>query len=332
MGSGCSAIHTKKTGETLTVMATRSKRDTVTMIKGLMKQYQNELESYKLSGIVVHHQSDHDIDFRKGSYGSIVELDWHGALCVGKELHTVFFDIGTRRDMECVLRKFCQEIKMLSGMKHPNIVQFFGIYYSEITSLPVMVMESLQFSLHEFLKTSEKESVTEFTALNILFDVSKGLVYLHEVKKVAHRDLSSNNILLTTNLCAKIADLGSARVLDRPGGWSPIACLTMQPGTKDFMPPEALEDPPRYTVSVDVFSFGCVIIHLCTYQWPTPIGKVSKGKPISEYERRFKYVSMMGESHFLISLVKSCLQDEDVKSRPTSKNVMLSIQNLMKTR
>ena len=33
-------------------------------------------------------------------------------------------------------------------------------------------------------------------------------------------------------------------------------------GTQEFMPPEALEDPPQYDLSVDVFSFGCVIIHL----------------------------------------------------------------------
>jgi len=73
--------------------------------------------------------------------------------------------------------------------------------------------------------------------------------------------------------------------LDRPGGWVSHAKLTKQPGTLDFMPPEALEDPPKYTVSVDAFSFGCVTIHLCTHKWPTPIGKTAQGKVISELER-----------------------------------------------
>ena len=143
-------------------------------------------------------------------------------------------------------------------------------------------MERLQFSLTDFLETHKKGSVPEATALSILFDVSKGLVYLHEVQQVAHRDLSSNNILLSAHMHAKIADLGSAHVLDRPGGWNFRASLTIQPGTQDFMPPEALQDPPRYTVSVDVFSFACVMMHLFMHQWPKPLGQTVDGKVISE--------------------------------------------------
>lgn len=313
-----------------------AKRST-TLIKEIMKRHQPSLEPYKLNGITEIHESTGDIDeFRKGSYASIVDLDWHGTRCVGKILHATFFDdYGTRHGMDCMLSKFCQEIKLLSRMKHPNIVQFFGIHYSASTCLPILVMESLQFSLTEFLETNEKGSVAEATALNILFDVVKGLVYLHEVQKVAHRDLSSNNVLLTAHMCAKIADLGSARVLDIPGGWNSKTSLTMQPGTQDFMPPEALQDPPRYTVSVDVFSFGCVIIHLFTHQWPKPVGQTCEGKVISEYERRKKIISELGEFHFLVPLIKLCLEDEDSssnRSRPTSKYVMLSIQGSIAAR
>ena len=306
------------------------------VIKDIMKQHQPSLEQYKLSGITESANSGGSDEFQRGSYGSIIELDWNGTRCVGKILHESFFDTnGTQYGMEFTLNKFCQEIKLLSRMKHSNIVQFFGIHYSEQTGLPVLVMEGLKYSLTKFLETHEKGTIAETAALSILFDVSKGLVYLHEVEKVAHRDLSSNNILLTENMCAKIADLGSARELDIAGGWNYKTSLTMQPGTPDFMPPETLEDPPRYTVSVDVFSFGCVIIHLIAHQWPRVIGKAVKGKLISEYERRKKIISIMGESHYLIRLVKMCLEDEDHvnnKSRPTSKYVMSFIQRIIKSR
>ena len=222
----------------LTFFIARKMEETKELIKEIMKRYQPDLQQYKLDGITeIHEGTSGSDEVRRGSYASIVDLDWHGTHCVGKILHSTFFDTyGTREGMECVLRKFCREIKLLSHMKHPNIVQFFGIYYSETTCLPVLVMESLQFSLTEFLETHKKRSVAEATALSILFDVSKGLVYLHEVQQVAHRDLSSNNILLTAHMHAKIADLGSARVLDRPGGWNSRASLTIQPGTQDFMP------------------------------------------------------------------------------------------------
>ena len=307
------------------------------MIKDIMKRHQPSLEQYRLNGIVEisHGANSGGDEFQKGSYGSIIELDWNGTRCVGKILHESFFDVyGTQYGMEFTLNKFCQEIRLLSRMKHSNIVQFFGIHYSERIGLPVLVMERLECSVTKFLETHEKGTIAETVALGILFDVSKGLVYLHEVEKVAHRDLSSNNILLTANMCAKIADLGSARELDIAGGWNYKTSLTMQPGTQDFMPPETLEDPPRYTVSVDVFSFGCVIIHLITHQWPRAIGKAVKGKLLSEYERRKKTISIMGESHDLIPLVKMCLEDEDHandKSRPTSKYVMSFIQKVIES-
>ena len=68
-------------------------------------------------------------------------------------------------------------------MNHPNIVKFLGIYYKQDSSLslefPVLVMEKMQYSLTEYLTTHKKGSILEDTALNILLDASKGLVYLH---------------------------------------------------------------------------------------------------------------------------------------------------------
>ena len=44
--------------------------------------------------------------------------------------------------------------------------------------------------------------------------------------------------------------------------------MTIVPGTLHFMPPEALEDV-RYGDELDVFSFGCVMLHTLSHKWPT---------------------------------------------------------------
>ena len=263
---------------------------------------------------------------RAGAYGNLVALECrNGTQVAGKVLHSIFFTSGTEPNgVRKLLTKFFEEIKLLSKMNHPNIVQFLGMYYREGSLLPVLVMEKMEWDLSEFLKAHKKGSLPDDRVLGILLDVSKGLVYLHEEMKIAHRDLSSNNILLTSNQSAKIADLGSARVLDKPGGWDPETKLTEQPGTAIFMPPEALEDPPKYTVSVDVFSFGCVIIHLCTHKWPNPIGQTAQGKIISELDRRHKYISEINQS-YLLPLIKQCLEDVDT-NRPTSSTIMSILQ------
>ena len=295
-----------------------------------IRQFSPKLQTYVLHDVCEVVKGTNT--FPRGSNAEIIELDRGGTQCAGKVLHSIFFEQGTESaGMQKMLEKFFEEIKLLSKMDHANIVKFLGIYYKQDYSLslelPVLVMEKMQHSLNKYLTTHKKGSILEDKALDILLDVSKGLVYLHNEMKVAHRDLSSNNILLTTDMSAKICDLGSARVLDRPGGWNSQAKLTKTPGTIDFMPPEALEDPPKYTVSVDVFSFGCVIIHLCTHKWPTPIGKTAQGEIVSEYERRKRYITEMGDYSYLLPIVRQCLEELG-KNRPTSACLELLLKNI----
>ena len=296
------------------------------VILEVTQEHHKDLQNYLLSDIKeVGRVEDKTNLTRAGAYGNLIDLEWNGAQLAGKVLHSIFFASGTEPSgVRQMLTKFFEEIKLLSKMNHSNIVRFCGIYYRKDSLLPVLVMEKMECDLHQYLDVHKKGSLPDDRVLGILLDVSRGLVYLHEEIKVAHRDLSSNNILLATNLSAKIADLGSARVLDRPGGWESQAKLTVQPGTTDFMPPEALEDPPKYTVSVDMFSFGCVTIHLCTHKWPTPIGKTAEGKIISEFERRQKNISEINHA-YLLKVIKQCLEDKNTK-RPTSRDIMSSLE------
>lgn len=293
------------------------------------QQYDADFRQYTLKDVTEIPTEKGNSDFKQGAYGKVIDLDWGGTPCVGKVLHSIFFAPNTDCDgIRELVTKFFEEIKLLRKMNHSNIVQFLGLYYRQDSQhpgslLPVLVMEKMMCSLTEYLSTHKKGSIREAKCLSILLDVSKGLVYLHEKIGFAHRDLSSNNILLTADTCAKIADFGSARILDAPGGWSIQTRLTTQPGAVDFMPPETLLEKPIYDISVDVFSFGCVIIHLHTHTWPTPI-PVPKGDFISEIDRQQKYILEMGDSFFL-PMVKQCLE-ESCNDRPTSQEIMSLLQ------
>lgn len=292
----------------------------------ISKKYQKKLKRFTLKNVREIELQENYESQRAGAYGEVIDLEVDGVsqTCAGKVLHPIFFDPGTDPSgMQCKLEKFFSEIEILSTMRHSNIVTFVGIFYKRDSLLPVLVMEKMECDLTKYLSIHEKGSITVDIALHILLGVSKGLFYLHEVMNVAHRDLTSNNILLAADLSAKVSDLGSARVLDRPGGWNPKTKLTVAPGALDFMPPEALKDSPEYTVSVDVFSFGCVIIHLCTHKWPTPTF-VLKGVFASEIERRKQYISEI-DNPYLVAMVKSCLQESSTE-RPNSTVLMDSLE------
>ena len=114
----------------------------------------------------------------------------------------------------------------------------------------------------------------------------------------------------------KIGDLGTARLVD-PRRQSR---MTQAPGTAHFMPPEALaEDVPNihYGKELDVFSFGCVMLHTLSHQWPTPSQAViinpDTGLPIgrTEVDRRHQYFERIDRSRsdVLIPLIESCLSN-----------------------
>ena len=97
-----------------------------------------------------------------------------------------------------------------------------------------------------------------------LEDVASGLLYLHNRQPpVIHRDLTSKNVLLTSNLVAKITDMGNSRIVDmRPGQMA--RTLSKYPGTLVYMPPEARDDTHRYGPSLDIFSFGHLALYTIT--------------------------------------------------------------------
>ena len=148
--------------------------------------------------------------------------------------------------------QFKRVLRLQATLRHPNITQFIGICkLPEESSLDVLVMELMHLNLHEFLDMQNNIPLSR--KKSILEDVARGLHYLHK-KEVVHRDLTAKNVLLTTSLVAKIADLGASRIVPKQAEIQ-RSLMTTYPGTSVYMPPEA--DRVDYDAKkLDVFSFG----------------------------------------------------------------------------
>ena len=166
--------------------------------------------------------------------------------------------------------------------------------------------------------------------LSILIDVGFGLQYLHSRNPpIVHRDITPNNILLCNHLRAKISDLGLAKVMHT----TDTKTLTQAPGTQYFMPPESLATKPIYGLSLDIFSFGGVILYICIQQWPelAPLMEFNQDgmrSVLTEIQRRQQHLDkMIGVYTDLKSLVISCL-DDNSKNRPLVGQVLQEIQQV----
>ena len=199
------------------------------------------------------------------------------------------------------------------------------------SELPELVMEYLPTTLRHCLDMHG--ALPAEIGGGILLEVALGLRYLHEFSPpIIHRDLSSNNVLLTTSMSAKISDLGVAKILDVSPGRAAQMTQTQGPGTPAFMPPEAILARPKYTSKVDIFSIGVLVVHTLSGEWPTPGGVYvedpnDSGKtiPVNEFERRRESIDKIREGHPLLGLIEKCLSNV-ASCRPDAAEVVRQLQ------
>ena len=193
-----------------------------------------------------------------GSYGAVYEVMMNGTPCIAKKIHDILVGQGGQDpvgsdELKAIREKFRVECSLLSKLKHLNIVQFLGVYDDKGDD--VLVMEFMPMDLGRCLDTCTKQEYIIPIKLSILQDVTNGLLHLHSLAPpIIHRDLTAANILLTSDMRAKIADLGVSKVFGLKQMLK-VNHMTKAPGTPAFMP-QALIPEPKYDFKLDIFSFG----------------------------------------------------------------------------
>ena len=267
-----------------------------------------------------------------GAYGIVCKAKYDTLDCAAKIMHLALH--GYRLPAE----KFEQEIELLRTFRHPNIVLYLGVWQDPESKSQVLLMESLDSNLTTFLE--ETATLPYHLQLNICHNISQALVYLHN-KEIVHRDLSGNNVLMDGNK-AKVSDFGMARLINPKLSHCPS--LSTCPGTKVYMPPEALDDKPYYTEKIDCFSFGVIIVQTLTRLYPSPGKRCRKVEivhpdipdgtaevPVKEVDRRQDHISMIDPKHPLLSIARKCLEDKP-DDRPSAQALCEMIEGLKESR
>ena len=228
----------------------------------------------------------------------------------------------------------------MDRVQHTNIVQFKGVCFLENQTMPVLLMERLVRSLHDYVLDPTNVNITLVEKLSIMCDVASGLVYLHSrTPAIIHRDLTARNVLFDSKLTAKIADFGNARIMDLDPEATPET-FTSLPGTLNYMPPEAQGDSVKYDPSLDVFSFGHLslftIIQTLVHPLDPPTYTNDEGllHARSEVKRREQYLDkaqqLLGEDHSLAVLIKQCLHNHQAQ-RPQTAELETRLQDILGT-
>ena len=261
-------------------------------------------DPYRLNGVTVT-----DRELGHGSYATVLELEYMGLKCAGKKIHELLLRQG---GASYTVRRFEEECHLLSQVRHPNVVQFLGVHFQQRVPAPILVMEFLHTNLTSCI--DRYGILPKEISYSILHDVALGLCYLHsQTPPIIHRDLSSNNVLLASNMTAKISDLGVARILNLTP--LQVSRMTETPGTPAYMPPEVMIANPKYDTSIDEFSYGILMIYMFSGRWPEPqVGQTRIEKeqlvPVTEAERREVFLRAIRNDHPLMDLILRCINND----------------------
>ncbi|CAI8004150.1 Probable serine/threonine-protein kinase drkD [Geodia barretti] len=198
----------------------------------------------------------------EGSFGVVYKGTYRGKQCALKYIRRHLFSQSVSASRLSV-EQFERECEMAKKLSSPNMVQFIGVSWDR--HVPVLISELLECSLTDVLDCQHC-SVPYHREIDIALGIARGLNVLHSHRPpIVHRDLSSNNILLSRSYVVKIADLGLAKSLDND-------FCTPMPGTPHYMPPEVTVLSPL-TVAIDLYSYAVLLIQLETRNRPQPAQK-----------------------------------------------------------
>ena len=234
------------------------------------KRLQSELDKLKAKKDIINSkqilQYVHKISYEslglgkiigQGGFSEIFESQWMGIPVAVK----VIFDPNIN---EALLEEFNNEIEKLFILRHPYIIQLYGITDSEKNQKLAVITElapkgSLFDYLHKNSKTKNNLSL-EFKN-KITKQLVHTMAYIHS-RGYVHRDLKTQNILLDKNLDMKLCDFGLTKLKSELNSGSGQFA-----GTPCYMAPE-LFDRKFYDDKVDVFAFGTVVWEIYTQKIP----------------------------------------------------------------
>ena len=179
---------------------------------------------------------------------------------------------------------FQREMSFAAKLRHPNLLQFIG---ATVEPAMIILTEVMPTSLRALVNQTR---LTNKQIVSIALDVARALNYLHLMRPhpILHRDLSSANVLLEPTpedgWRAKVSDYGTANFSQY--------LRTENPGSPVYSAPEA-RNPDLQSAKMDIYSFGVLLIEMCTSEFPVP-------------EMRPRLIPTIAHAQ-LVALIRSCL-------------------------
>ncbi|XP_060936435.1 serine/threonine-protein kinase Nek10, partial [Limanda limanda] len=201
-----------------------------------------------------------------GAFGSVFKVRKQSGqnLLALKEvnLHNPVFG-KDKKSRDSNVEKIISELTIVKEqMTHPNIVKYYKTFLEGDRLYIVMeLIEGVPLAEHFTSLKEKQQQFTEDRIWNIFIQMCLALRYLHKEKRIVHRDLTPNNIMLGEKDRVTITDFGLAKQKQDNSK------LTSVVGTILYSCPEVVKNEP-YGEKADIWALGCILYQMATLHPP----------------------------------------------------------------
>ncbi|VDK67989.1 unnamed protein product [Onchocerca ochengi] len=146
-----------------------------------------------------------------------------------------------------------REVSLLRELQHPNIVFFNKVVFEEHEIY--LIFEYVDMDLRRYIDLIPDDKLMDRAEQKLfLCQILQSICYCHQ-RCILHRDLKPENILVNTEHTVKLADFGLARTIAIP-----VRVYTREIVTLCYRAPEILLGTERYSMGINIWSIGCIIL------------------------------------------------------------------------
>jgi glycogen synthase kinase 3 beta len=151
-----------------------------------------------------------------------------------------------------------REVDILKTISHDNCLKLLDVFYTypdddaDDRKWQNIVLDYHPSTLSSFLKKRKPETRLVKT---MFYQLCLALEHIHS-RNICHRDLTPNNVLISATGEVKMADFGSAKVLDADHVSMSYIC------SRYYRAPELLMGATNYTTKIDIWSAGCILAEM----------------------------------------------------------------------
>jgi serine/threonine protein kinase len=251
----------------------------------------------------------------KGAFSVVYKAEYQGRTVAIKKQQLV-------DDLEAYILK---ELAILRRCDHPALVKYLGSCREDASTVLIATEYLAGGDLRRLLQS--KHAVGWKLRVSIARGAMEGIAYLH-MRRLIHRDIKTENILLDASLRPKLCDFGFARSTENKEAGRPMTMC----GTDEFMAPEVIFGMD-YSEKADIFSFGIVLGELIARKAPGNKEHFLERHPVSGFCVDRQELSALGKAYHppesLMQLSEGCLADEP-KDRPSADECFSWLDDLLK--